>query len=246
MSRDRVMGSGFVLLAALLGFGCEAVRTPGFEQITAAPGERSVKPGINAPYLEPDLDAEAWEQRFEVETREIYDARAEIVAAVGLEPGDRVADVGTGTGLFVEPFARSVGARGRVYALDIAPAFVEHVAGRAERQGLTQVEARVCPEDSLGLPAGSVDVVFVCDVYHHFEYPRSSLESIYRALRPGGELVVIDFERIPGVSREWVLEHVRAGKDEFRAEIEEAGFELAEEVTIDRFEESYFLRFRRP
>jgi len=57
---------------------------------------------------------------------------------------------------------------------------------------------------------------------------------------------VIDFVRTPGVSREWVLGHVRAGQAEFTAEIERAGFRLDREVTIDGFEESYFLRFRKP
>ncbi|MGB2501466.1 MAG: SAM-dependent methyltransferase, partial [Mariniblastus sp.] len=60
-----------------------------------------------------------------------------------------------------------------------------------------------------------------------------------------GELVVIDFERIPGESREWLLGHVRAGKEVFRAEIMDAGFALDEEVTIKGFKENYFLRFRK-
>jgi len=233
-------------LSGLLPLGCAPIRTPGYEALEPAPREESVKPGINEPYLEPGLDADAWVQRFEVESREIYDARDEIVHAVGLRRGQAVADVGTGTGLFVESFARAVGPSGRVYALDIAPAFVEHVAERAGKAGLRQVEARLCGEDSIDLPAASIDVAFVCDVYHHFEFPNSSLASIHSALRPGGQLIVIDFERIPGVSRQWVLDHVRAGKAEFTAEIVGAGFELVEEVEIERFEESYFLRFRRP
>ena len=69
------------------------------------------------------------------------------------------------------------------------------------------------------------------------------LASIRAALRPGGALVVVDFERIPGVSPDWILKHVRAGKDEFRAEIEAAGFRFVEEVDLMR--ENYFLRFAR-
>jgi SAM-dependent methyltransferase len=207
--------------------------------------EQSVKPGINDRYLAADMDPAFWTQRFEVESREIYAERLEIVAAVGLLPGMEVADVGTGTGLFVEPFARAVGRSGRVYAVDIAPGFVDHVTERAEALGLDQVEARLCAEDSIDLPPRSIDVAFVCDVYHHFEYPRSSLRSIHTALRRRGELVVIDFERIPGVSREFLLGHVRAGKEVFTAEIVEAGFDLVEEVELDGLEENYFLRFRK-
>ncbi|VAX39371.1 hypothetical protein MNBD_PLANCTO03-493 [hydrothermal vent metagenome] len=248
-----------LLAFAVLGLGaCEQIRTPGFEQLrppdanshTTTMGqvadEPSVKPGINEAYFAADIDVGVWTQRFEVETREIYHARAEIVSAVGLQPGQRVADIGAGTGLFLEPFAEAVGSTGRVYALDIVPAFIDHMAARAAHLGLPQVEARLSSERSIDLPTNSIDAAFVCDVYHHFEYPRSSLASIYSALRPGGQLVVIDFRRIPGVSRDWVLNHVRAGQKVVTAEIEHAGFVLVEEVLIDSFEESYFLRFRKP
>lgn len=72
------------------------------------------------------------------------------------------------------------------------------------------------------------------------------MASIVRALRPGGRLIVIDFERIPGVTREWVLNHVRAGKDVFKKEILEAGLRFEEEVEIPGLEENYFLRFSKP
>jgi predicted methyltransferase len=68
------------------------------------------------------------------------------------------------------------------------------------------------------------------------------MASIRQALRPGGKLVVIDFERIEGKSREWLLEHVRAGKPEVIKEIEADGFELAGEVPM--FKENYFLVFK--
>jgi len=64
-------------------------------------------------------------------------------------------------------------------------------------------------------------------------------------LRPGGELIVVDFERIPGETRKWLLDHVRANKQTFRAEIEAAGFEFVEEVQIEGLVENYFLRFSR-
>ncbi|MEO0649567.1 MAG: class I SAM-dependent methyltransferase [Planctomycetota bacterium] len=207
--------------------------------------EVSVRPGINATYLNPELDVAAMVERFELESREIAASRAAIVAAVGLETGDAVADIGAGTGLFLEPFAEAVGTQGKLFAVDIAPPFVEHLAERALDAGYTQVEARLCSEDSVGLPEGSVDVAFICDTYHHFEYPRSTSRSIHRALRPGGELFVIDFERIEGVSREFILGHVRADKQTVIAELESFGFELIEEVEIEGLEENYSLRLRR-
>ena len=63
---------------------------------------------------------------------------------------------------------------------------------------------------------------------------------------PSGTLIVIDFDRIPGKSREFILGHVRAGKGVFRSEIEAAGFEFVEEVELDGLKENYFLRFRCP
>ncbi len=95
------------------------------------------------------------------------------------------------------------------------------------------------------LPPESVDVVFVCDTYHHFEYHQETLASNYKAIKPGGTYVLIDFERIPGKSREFILGHVRAGKEVFRAEIVKAGFQFAEEVKIADFKEIYLLKFRK-
>ena len=97
----------------------------------------------------------------------------------------------------------------------------------------------------MNLPPKSADVIFVCDTYHHFEYPKSTLASMHRALKDDGHLIVVDFERIEGKSRDWTMGHVRAGREVFRAEIQVAGFTLAEEKKIDGFQENYFLKFRK-
>ena len=88
-------------------------------------------------------------------------------------------------------------------------------------------------------------MAFLSDTYHHFEYPKGTMDSLVRALKKGGTLVVIDFERIEGKSREWLMGHVRAGKEVFRKEIEGAGLTLIEEIKIEGFKENYFLRFRK-
>jgi predicted methyltransferase len=72
------------------------------------------------------------------------------------------------------------------------------------------------------------------------------LRSIRFALRPNGRFIVVDFERIPGQSREWVLGHVRADKKTVRKEIEQAGFVFDGEPSISELTENYVLRFRRP
>ena len=155
-----------------------------------------------------------------------------------------VADVGAGTGLFTVPFAEAVGLEGRVYAVDVAPEFVDNVERRARAQGLGNVVGIVNTQRSALLPPESVDLVFLADTYHHFEQPAEMLRSIHDALRPGGELVVIDFEREPGVSSSWVMRHVRAGRGQVIAEVELAGFRFTREEPILRG--NFFLRFRKP
>ncbi len=142
-------------------------------------------------------------------------------------------------------FSKEVGETGWVYALDIAPKFVERVEKVADLRGIENVTPVLCGQDNIRLAPGSIDVAFICDVYHHFEYPGESLASIHKAIAPGGRLVVIDFERIPGESREFILNHVRAGKSVFRAEIEQAGFQFVKEVKVAGFKENYFLCFER-
>jgi predicted methyltransferase len=157
-----------------------------------------------------------------------------------------VADIGAGTGLFVELFAEAVGPTGRVYANEISPVFAEHLRRRAAQAGLTQVEVVLGSERATGLAPASLDLAFLCDVYHHFEYAGEMLADLHRALRPGGQLVVIDFERIPGTTRDWIVEHVRAGKQTTREEISAAGFAFEAEPEVAGLDENYLLRFRRP
>lgn len=202
----------------------------------------AVDPGINDHYY--DADVERWRLIFESPGREIFDQRLRIVHAARVRPGMAVADVGAGTGFMAMLFARAVGPEGKVYAVDISPSFVEGIRARSREYRVENVEAIVNDQRDTRLPAESVDLVFVSDTYHHFEYPQDMLRSIYQALRPGGELVVIDFHRIPGRSSAWVLSHVRLGREEAISEIEAAGFELIGEERFLR--ENYYLRFRKP
>jgi predicted methyltransferase len=234
LRRRLLLGTCLLVLSSLLAPGA------------GGDEETSVRPGVNEKYLDPDLDVDHWVEIFEGESREIFQSRQAIVDALGLEPGMRAADIGAGTGLFLGPFAKAVGPEGRVYANEISPRFVLHLRSRAAKEGLTQVEVVKGDAHSTGLAEATVDLVFVCDVYHHFEYPKSMLADLHRALRPGGHLVLIEFERMPGKSREWIVEHVRAGKAAVTAEINASGFVLEEEVEIEGLRENYMLRFRRP
>src|SRR6185436_7984945 len=129
-------------------------------------------------------------------------------------------------------FSRAVGPKGKVYAVDIVPAFLDRIKKRAASEGLANVQTVLCTERSVELPPSSVDFAFICDAYHHFEFPQSSLASLHRALRPGGEMLLVEFKRFPGKSSDWVMNHVRAGQEVFTAEIQTAGFRQIEEQDI--------------
>jgi len=204
--------------------------------------QESVKPGINSSFENPDVDQ--FVGRFERDGREPYDRRDEILKACQLQPGMVVADIGAGTGLFSRLFAHEVGTAGHVFAVDISDEFVEHVRKSCDDSDISNVTPVICDPDNVRLPPSSADLVFVCDTYHHFEFPQKTMRSVYRALRPGGTLVLIDFQRIEGVSSDWVLNHVRAGKDQVIKEVRESGFEWIE--SVDVLQENYFLRFRKP
>lgn len=198
-------------------------------------------PTLNAPFRDPD--PARWRASFETEGREVYDRRNEIVAAAGASPGMVVADVGAGTGLFTRLFALKVGPGGKVIASDVAPPFIDAILRSAREQGLANVAGVVGTQTDPGLPAAAVDLVFISDAYHHFEQPQAMLAAIRTALKPGGRLVVVDFERITGVSPSWILSHVRAGKDAVIAEIEAAGFRYVGETRL--MKQNYLIAFER-
>ena len=208
---------------------------------TASAQESSVNPGINDSYKEPD--AGEFTKRFETESREVFANREKIVAAAKVKPGMKVADVGAGTGLFTRLFAKAVGPEGKVYAVDIAKNFLQHIEKTTKENGIENVETVLATADSSNLRPDSVDLVFISDTYHHFEFPQKTMASVHRALRPGGRVGVVDFHRIEGVSSEWVLGHVRAGQEVFRGEIESAGFRLAEEPKF--LKENYYMVFEK-
>ncbi|MEE8169074.1 MAG: class I SAM-dependent methyltransferase, partial [Phycisphaerae bacterium] len=229
ISRMRCLGvvAAIVMAAGVAASGCGAKR------------------GINDSF-KGDVDVARFVGVFEGESREIYRDRMAITAAVGIRTGDVVADIGAGTGFFTLLFARAAGPNGEAIGVDIAPQFLEHIQNRAKAEGVTNIRTVECAEDSVGLPPASVNLVFICDTYHHFEYPERTMQSIHSALKPGGEVVVIDFNRIEGQSRPWVMDHVRCGKDQTIREIETAGFKLIPHApTVATLTDNFLIRFRK-
>ena len=205
--------------------------------------DKSVKPGINKRFLDPELKVGEWVERFEREGREVYDHRDAIMDGIGLEPGMSVADIGSGTGFFTRMLSARVGDQGRVIAVDIVPKFLARIEGFKEEEGLKNISTQLCSAKSTRLKKNSIDAAFICDTYHHFEFPEATLKSLHAALRPKGVIVLIDFKRIEGQSSDFIMNHVRAGQEVFTAEIEAAGFKKIDEPS--KLKENYVVRFRK-
>src|SRR5262245_8437491 len=203
--------------------------------------EKSINPDINKKFQDPNV--EEFVNTFEKNGRELFDKRKEIVEACKIKPGTAVADIGAGTGLFTRMFASTVGDKGKVYAVDIAQKFLDHIKQTCDDKGIKNVKCVVCTQTSVEVPANSIDLAFICDTYHHFEFPFRTMASIHKALKPSGQVVLIDFHRVKGQSSDWVMNHVRAGQEVFAKEIENSGFKQVEEKKF--MKESYFLRFEK-
>ena len=200
---------------------------------------------MNKKFTDPGADIRQFVQRFENDGRDVFVKRADIVRAVGLRPGDIVADVGAGTGLFTELFAEQVGPNGTVYAVDIGPGMLKHIAERARQCGCERsVKTVLNTHDSTELPPACVDVAFVCDTYHHFEHPERMLASIHSALRPGGRLIIIDFD-LRADSGDFIRQRARAPKEVYYREIASAGFERIENGNAPDIEDNFYAEFRR-
>lgn len=219
-----------VMLAALAA--CSPAPAPEDAIETAPPAE-----------AEDDLNLDLWLERMEVGSRELYSAREAVVAALNLQDGDVIADIGAGTGLYALMFSEAVGPSGRVYAEDIEPLFLDLINRRAEDSGFENITAVLGRENDVTLPDNSMDVVFIADTYHYFGDREAVMKSVMKALKPGGSLIMVDYDLKPGEARPEDKSHVRFGRAGVISEIEYVGFSFLEEKAVDGLEENYFLRF---
>lgn len=209
----------------------------------AVAAEQNVNPGINQYYQ--DAEYQRWLSTFERPGREVYDRRQDVVQALELKAEMDIADIGAGTGFYSLLFAEQVGKSGNVFAVDVTDDFVRNIQRRASEKNLNNIHAILSNQKDTRLDSNSIDMAFICNTYHHFEYPQSMLASIHRALRPGGTLIIIDYRKQPGTSSSWVMSHVRSDISAVIQEIEQAGFKLHSESAM--LKENYFLRFvKRP
>lgn len=116
-----------------------------------------------------------------------------LLAALNLHPGDVVADIGAGTGYLSWRMAKTVGNRGRVYANDIQPEMLELLARNMTEHHTTNFQTVLGTLTDARLPANTLDLAIMVDVYHEFDHPYEMMQSIIRALKPGGRIVWVEY-----------------------------------------------------
>jgi ubiquinone/menaquinone biosynthesis C-methylase UbiE len=153
-----------------------------------------------------------------------------LVRALALRPGQRVAEIGAGSGYFVRRLARVVGSRGRVYAVDAEPKMLAVLAEELRRRRLGNVTPVLGLDGDPLLPERSLDLILVVNTYHHFAGGPRYLRRLRRLLRPGGRIVNVDFHRRetpvgPPVER-------RVAREKFLADARRAGLRVVREETF--------------
>ncbi len=132
--------------------------------------------------------------------RDEWQRPVEVLEALGVKPGQRIADIGCGSGYFTFHLAARVGEEGKVYAVDIDEAAIKKVQVRKERENLKQVEPILGESADPRLP-NDLDAVLIVDTYHEFRAFDQIMQAVLRALKPGGRLVIIDGEGPAGRPR---------------------------------------------
>lgn len=165
----------------------------------------------------------------------------EVVAALKLQPGQTVADIGAGTGLLEVPLAKAVGPRGRVYAVEIDAGFFPEIRKRTAAAQVTNVETVLGKFTDPALPVKSIDLALFHDVIHHVENRAAYLETLAGYLAPGGRIAVVDYEGGKGPhSSQPELEVTR---EQLAAWMKNAGLAQVEDVKL--FPDKYVLIFAR-
>jgi predicted methyltransferase len=165
--------------------------------------------------------------------RDSWQRVPDVMTALAIGEGSRVADVGAGSGYFTEHLAREVGAGGRVFAVEISESSLSQLGRLAEREGLDNIEVVRGEIDDPRLPEQSLDAVLVVDAYHEMTEYEAMLSGMFRALRPGGRLVILDHvPDDPSESRDQQTRSHELSIAIVEVELREAGF-----VILDRDEQ---------
>ena len=184
-------------------------------------------------------DPAYWSKVFDDPARAEWQKPAEVAAALGLRPGQTVADLGAGTGYFTRSLADAVGSSGTVLAVDVEPNLVAYMRERAAREHLSNVRVVLATAQDARLPAAGVDAVLVVDTYHHIDDRIAYFRRLQRALRPHGHVAVVDWHKRPmPVGPE--MDH-KLAREQVIDEMQAAGYRLVDEPTFLPYQ--YFLVF---
>lgn len=183
-------------------------------------------------------DPSAYIAALEDPRRDAYQKPHEVMEALAVKPGEVIADIGAGSGYFSVRLARHVGALGRVYAVDVSPDMIGHLNRRVRDMGLTNISSILAPPDDPLLPE-PVDRFLIVDVWHHVENQPAYLQKMKDRLKPGGQIVMIDFHK-----RDLPVgppPTMKIAREDLIAQMEQHGFRVAAEHTFLPYQ--YFLVF---
>ena len=179
---------------ALAGTAAQAQKDTGRYSMTQPSAD-----GIGKSYLGREISGvmgwqgAAWLERDERQQEERADL---LLRELGLQPGMAVADIGAGTGYYARRIAPLVGSGnsgGLVYATDVQPEMMKMLEDGAKKAGLTNIKPVLGGLQSVNLPGSSIDLALMVDVYHELEYPFEVLDSLVRALKPGGRIAFVEY-----------------------------------------------------
>lgn len=200
---------------------------------------------MNEKFMKEDLNVKLWQEKFENRDRDVFKNRTQIIYSLGLKSNQDIVDVGAGTGFFLKGLHKKVAPKGKVYAVELSPRFVDFLKKRGEMEKLDRLKVIKGGLDQTNMKTESVDVVFVCDAFHHFDKPELMLRDFFNILRPGGELVIVDFDHRGETTKKWVKKHVSRTKEDYIYDIEQSGFFKFTKESFPNLKENVMLHFRR-
>ena len=165
----------------------------------------------------------------------------EVVARLGLKPGQTVVDVGAGTGVFSLALAKAVAPGGTAYAVEVEQGLVDHISRKATAEGAANLKPVLGGFTDPNLPATNIDLAFIHDVLHHIEDRAAYLKNLTRYLSGSGRIVVIDFHPDRGGHRN--QPELQVSPEQAAQLMAGAGFKPVQ--TIDLFEDKYFIVYSR-
>ena len=185
--------------------------------------------------------AEEWRKTLEQPSRLEALKIEEIVSKLGLRPGQVVADLGAGTGLFSIPMAKAVAPAGRLWAVEIDKGFLPIIEGKAGDAKLSNVKTVLGEFADPKIPAQNVDLAFMHDVLHHVEDRAGYLKSAAKYVKPSGRFVLIDYRADQSPHKD--QPNLIVSEDQATTWMKAAGFGKVEKVSL--FPDKYFLIFSR-